>query len=129
MPFTLRASKLCNEQDEGGNMKVYRLKDVQERELVPGGKVRFVHSDAMTLAFWTFEAGSPLPEHAHHHEQILSVVKGVIEFVINGENEIVEAPASIIIPPNAVHSGKCRTDCTIIDAFNPKRQDFAVLDA
>ncbi len=110
-------------------MKVYRLKDVQERELVPGGKVRFVHSDAMTLAFWTFAAGSFLPEHTHPHEQILSVVEGTIEFTIDGENEIVEAPASFIIPSNAVHSGKCRTDCTLIDAFNPKREDFAALDA
>lgn len=110
-------------------MKVYRLKEVQERELVPGGKVRFVHSDSMTLAFWTFAAGSPLPEHAHPHEQILSVTEGTIEFTIDGETGIIEAPTSIIIPPNAVHSGKCRTDCTLIDAFTPKREDFAALDS
>lgn len=122
-------SKHCNEQGEGGIMKVYRLKDVQERELVPGGKVRFVHSDAMTLAFWKFAAGSLLPEHAHPHEQILSVVEGTVEFTIDGEKEIVEAPASIIIPSNAVHSGKCRTGCILIDAFNPRRDDFAALDA
>jgi quercetin dioxygenase-like cupin family protein len=110
-------------------MKVYRLKEVQERELVPGGKVKFVHSDAMTLAFWTFKAGSHLPEHAHPHEQILTVMEGSVEFTIDGETESIEAPASIIIPPNAVHSGTCRTDCLLIDAFNPKREDFAALDA
>lgn len=110
-------------------MHVYRLSDMQARELVPGGAVKFVHSDSMTLAFWTFKAGSPLPEHTHPHEQVLNVTGGTIEFTVEGQTQIVESPSSIIIPSNAVHSGKCLTDCTLIDVFHPKREDFAALDA
>jgi len=109
-------------------MKVFNLGNMTARGLVPGGKVKFVYSDNMTLAFWTFKAHSVLPEHAHPHEQILNVMEGEIEFTIEGKTGRVKAPASIIIPSDAMHSGKTLTDCTLIDVFHPKREDFAALD-
>jgi quercetin dioxygenase-like cupin family protein len=109
-------------------MKIYRLKETEKRELVPGGKVTFAHSDAMTLAFWSFREGSPLPAHRHPHEQILTVMEGSVEFTIDGETEHIDALAAIVIPPNALHSGMCLSDCLLIDAFHPKREDFVALE-
>jgi quercetin dioxygenase-like cupin family protein len=110
-------------------MQIHRLNEIEARELIPGGRVKFAHSDNMTLAFWTFDAGTPLPEHTHPHEQILTVIQGTLEFTIDGETQTVEGPSSIIIPSNLTHSGKCLSDCTLIDVFYPKRDDFAALDA
>ena len=110
-------------------MKVFSLSQLKERELLPGGKVRFAHSDNMTLSFWTFEAGVDLPEHTHPHEQILNVMDGTIEFTVAGETQTVNAVSAIIIPPNVKHSGRTLSCCTLIDVFYPKREDFAALDA
>jgi len=109
-------------------MRVYRLNEIEARELIPGGRVKFAHSDNMTLAFWTFDAGTPLPEHTHPHEQILNVMQGTLEFTIDGETQTVDGPSSIIIPSLLKHSGKCLTACTLIDVFYPKRDDFVALD-
>jgi quercetin dioxygenase-like cupin family protein len=109
-------------------MNVFHLREMKERELLPGGKVKFVHSESMTLAYWTFEAGIDLPEHTHPHEQILNVMEGTIEFTVEGVTETVDAVSAIIIPPNVTHSGKTLTYCKLIDVFYPKREDFAALD-
>ncbi len=113
---------------KGDFMEVFKLNEIEARELVPGGEVKFVHSENMTLSFWSFKAGTLLPEHAHPHEQILNVMEGTIEFSIEGETEILESVSVVVIPPNVKHSGKTLTDCKVIDVFYPKREDFASLD-
>jgi quercetin dioxygenase-like cupin family protein len=118
-----------SDKEKGDRMNVFPLNEMKERELLPGGKVKFVHSDNMTLASWTFEAGIDLPEHTHPHEQILNVMEGTIEFTVEGETQTIDAVSAIIIPPNVTHSGKTLTDCKLIDVFYPKREDFAALDA
>lgn len=78
----------------------------------------------MTLAYWNIDEGAKLPEHAHHHEQICNVINGEFELVINGESKILRSGDVGVIPSNAVHSGVAKTDCTVIDAFSPVRDDY-----
>ena len=47
-----------------------KIADVEERELIPGTRVRFIHSNRMTVAHWHFDPGIDLPEHSHPHDQI-----------------------------------------------------------
>ncbi|MBM3832427.1 MAG: cupin domain-containing protein [Verrucomicrobia bacterium] len=94
------------------------------REPFPGFKVHFVHSDKMTFAHWTIEAGAVLPEHSHPHEQVANVLDGIFELTVDGETKQL-GPGSVgIIPSNAVHSGRAITNCRIIDAFYPIREDY-----
>jgi len=109
-------------------MKVFKLNEIKTRELIPGGEVKFVHSDKLTLSFWTFRAGVILPRHNHPHEQILNIMEGTIEFTMEGKTETLKSPSAVVIPSNINHSGKTLTDCKIIDVFYPKRDDFASLD-
>ncbi|MBW2637137.1 MAG: hypothetical protein JRC86_06385, partial [Deltaproteobacteria bacterium] len=51
-----------------------------------------------------------------------------IEFTVDGDTKRIEAPAAVVIPPDAIHSGKTITACTLIDVFYPVREDFAALD-
>jgi quercetin dioxygenase-like cupin family protein len=110
-------------------MKIIRLNEIEGRDnLMTGGKVKFVHSDNMTVASWTFEAGSVFKEHSHPHEQILNLLGGTIDFTVDGDSQRIGAPAAIVIPPDAIHSGKTVTACTLIDVFYPVREDFVSLD-
>jgi quercetin dioxygenase-like cupin family protein len=109
-------------------MQIIRLKEREARELIPGGQVKFAHSDHMTVAFWSFEAGSILPEHAHPHEQIINLLEGSMMLTVGGKTEKVESDMAIVIPSGVSHSGTAVTACKIIDVFYPVREDFASLD-
>ena len=100
------------------------LKNFDEKEIIPGYRVKFVHTENMTFAYWTISSGSELPLHAHHHEQVANLVEGKFEFNLEGDVRVVEPGEVIVIPGNAKHGGKAVTDCKIIDVFYPVREDY-----
>ena len=105
-------------------MKPIWLKDLEAREIVPGYKARFVHSEHMTLAYWTIEAGASLPSHKHHHEQVSNLLEGEFELTLEGEVHLLSPGSVLVIPSEAVHSGTAVTDCRILDVFYPRREDY-----
>jgi quercetin dioxygenase-like cupin family protein len=105
-------------------MSYLNLTDCEEKELVPGYKVRFVHSENMTIAYWTIEEGAALPEHSHPHEQVANLIEGKFEFNLDGDVRVIEPGQVVIIPSYATHSGKAITQCKIIDVFYPVREDY-----
>jgi len=100
------------------------LKENTEREIVPGYRARFVHSENMTLAYWDVDPGAALPEHSHPHEQIANVLEGQFELTVDGKSQILEPGTVAIIPSNVPHSGRAITACRLIDAFYPCRDDY-----
>ena len=97
-------------------MPFLQLKDSPAKEIFPGFYVHFVHSANMTFAHWDIRAGALLPEHSHPHEQVANVIAG---------ETCALGPGSVaIIPSFAIHSGRAITDCHIIDAFYPIREDY-----
>ncbi len=109
-------------------MIVNDLETLLERETIPGFQVKFVHSDNVTVAYWSIKAGSVLPEHAHPHEQITNMLQGEFELVIEGHPRILKTNMVAIIPANEKHSGKALTDCKIIDVFYSVREDYRDTD-
>ncbi|MBS3785018.1 MAG: cupin domain-containing protein [Anaerolineae bacterium] len=105
-------------------MQILNLSEVASQELLEGATVRFVHADTMTVAYWTFEAGVPLPEHAHPHEQVTNVIEGVFDLTVREETRRLEAGSVAVIPPNVTHAGRAVTACRIIDVFHPVREDY-----
>jgi quercetin dioxygenase-like cupin family protein len=105
-------------------MPFVSLDDLDPTEKIPGYFGRFVHGDTMTMARWEVEAGRSFPEHSHPHEQISIVVEGTFELTIDGETDVLEPGRVAVIPGGAVHSGTARTDCEIIDIFNPVREAY-----
>lgn len=100
------------------------LETVPEREIHRGFHGRIVHAGTMTLAFWRIDAGAALPAHTHPHEQIVQMLEGEFDLVVDGEPVRLHAGWVYVIPPGAVHSGGAVTDCRIIDAFCPVRADW-----
>lgn len=105
-------------------MPFLKLDDSPPREIFPGFAGHFVHSANMTFAHWTIKSGANLPEHSHPHEQVVNMIEGEFELTINGETRKLGPRSVAIIPSNAIHSGKAITDCRVIDAFYPIREDY-----
>jgi len=93
-------------------------------EPVPGFRGRFVHGEGMSLAYWDIAAGACLPEHHHPHEQIVSVVTGQLEMTVGGETRVLDSGTSLVIPSNVPHGARAVTDCRVIDAFHPVRDEY-----
>ncbi|MGB2963966.1 MAG: cupin domain-containing protein [Anaerolineales bacterium] len=105
-------------------MGYLKLKDLKEREIVPGYRAVFVHSENMTLAYWDVDPGASLPEHSHPHEQIANVLEGQFELTVDGEPRVLEPGMVAVIPGGVLHSGKALTPCRLLDAFHPAREDY-----
>ncbi|MGH1366235.1 MAG: cupin domain-containing protein [Calditrichia bacterium] len=101
------------------------LQDLAEREVLPGFNVRFLHSQNMTFAYWTIEAGSILPEHSHPHEQVLAAItEGEIELTVGGEVKLLGPGDMAVIPSNVPHSARILSRCVLMDVFQPVREDY-----
>jgi len=105
-------------------MSFQNLKDIKEREIVPGYRARFIHSENMTLAYWDVDPGAALPEHSHPHEQIANVLEGKFELTVAGESRILEPGQVAMIPSDIPHSGRAITACKLLDVFHPCRDDY-----
>jgi quercetin dioxygenase-like cupin family protein len=101
-----------------------RMADLPEREIVPGFRAKMIHTEHVTVAHWTVDAGAALPDHAHPHEQITMVQAGTFELTVNGETHVVEEGDYAVIPGQVRHSGKAITACRLVDVFYPTRDDY-----
>ncbi len=100
------------------------LKELEQKEIIPGYKARFIHSDNMTFAYWKIKADAPLPEHSHPSEQVATMLSGEFELDVAGEKKIISKGDVAVIPSNVKHSGKAITDCEILDVFYPIREEY-----
>lgn len=105
-------------------MKPTALEEIEVREPVQGFRVRFVHSENMTFAYWDIAEGAELPEHGHVHEQVAHMLSGEFELTVEGETMTLRPGTVVVIPSEARHSGRAVTACRIMDAFHPVREDY-----
>ena len=97
---------------------------LSKQELLPGLHARIMHTPHMTLVFWDIEHGADLPEHSHRHEQVVQLLEGSFELVVNGNAQLLSPGDVVVIPGNVPHSGKALTACVIQDTFVPPREDM-----
>ena len=102
----------------------YDLASLETRELVPGHHGRFIHSQHTTHVYWEIEAGAKLPEHSHPHEQIVNMLDGTYELIVDGASHVLSAGDVLVIPGGASHRGAAQTPCRILDVFSPVREEY-----
>ena len=102
----------------------YDLDALEAREPIPGHHGRFIHSEHTTHVYWQIDAGARLPEHDHPHEQIVNMLEGRYELVVDGTAHVLEAGDVLVIPGGATHHGSAHTDCRILDVFSPVREEY-----
>jgi len=104
---------------------VVRYADVPAIELAPSFKTHIVSGDKITLSFITAEPSAELPLHHHENEQMMIVIDGAVDFVIDGKQYHVEKGDVVILPSNTEHGWYiCDKGCFGIDVFSPPRKDF-----
>jgi quercetin dioxygenase-like cupin family protein len=104
--------------------QVVNLEAVKSTELVPGFRGKFLHSERMSFVYWEINKDAALPEHAHEHEQVAHMLEGEFKLVVNGKPHVLKTGDVFVICSQARHSGTAITDCRILDAFCPVREDY-----
>ena len=113
--------KFCNLTNKLVSMN---LSEIQEKEIFPGLKGKFVHSKNISWAFWEVKKGAKVDLHKHPHEQIMYVVEGKFEFTLNNKTKVYGNGDVVVIPSNIEHSGLALTDCKLMDVFSPAREEY-----
>ena len=105
-------------------MPLVEIDRLPVRDIFPGLRARLVHTDRVTHSWVEIDPGATFPEHQHPHEQIVSVLSGELELVVDGVSHLLQPGVVFVIPPHALHSGGSRTGCRVLDAFAPVREDY-----
>lgn len=105
-------------------MPLFSLDQLPVREILPGLRARLIHTDRVSHSWVELSAGTSFLEHHHPHEQIVSVIEGELELVVDGAPHRLVPGLVFVIPPRAPHSGRAITDCRVLDAFAPAREDY-----
>ncbi len=105
-------------------MPFLNSEEILSRELFPGVNAKLIHTDNLTIAHVAIDKGAVVPEHSHVHEQIINVIEGTFEMVINGVKKIAGAGYVGVVPSNVKHAVTAITDGKIIDVFSPTREDL-----
>jgi quercetin dioxygenase-like cupin family protein len=100
------------------------IKNILPKELVPGITGYYAHGNSMTFGYVELKTGSSVPMHHHMHEQITYIIEGELDMIIGGEQCLLTAGMYHVIPSDMPHSANAKTDCKIIDAFSPVREDY-----
>jgi quercetin dioxygenase-like cupin family protein len=105
--------------------RVTRYAEVPLVELVPGTTSHLVVGERGLVSFLTMSAHSFFPPHRHEAEQIMIVMDGYMDEIIEGKLYRVQQGDVIVLPSNIEHGGYLReVDCKAIDIFIPPRQDY-----
>ena len=101
------------------------LKNMPELTIAEGITGRAVTADTLTVMHVVLKAGAIIPEHSHYHEQVVNVIEGEMELVVDGQPHRLVPGNAMVLAPNVVHSGKVISECKVVDVFHPVRKDFA----
>jgi quercetin dioxygenase-like cupin family protein len=107
------------------NKRVTHYADVPVVELGPGVNAHIVSAERLTVTFATLAPSACAAVHHHEHEQIMVVVDGECDFILEGKLYPMSRGDVIIVPSNAEHGAySSEKGCQIMDIFSPPRQDF-----
>jgi quercetin dioxygenase-like cupin family protein len=111
--------------DQEFKRRVVHYPDIPLVELVPGSNSHLIFGDKITVSFLTMSANSYFPPHRHEAEQIMIVLDGYADEIVEGKLYRLERGDVMLLPSNIEHGAYLReVDCRVIDIFSPPRQDF-----
>jgi len=107
------------------NRRVIHYSDVPSVELVPGSNSHIVSSENITVSFLTQKPNAYFPPHRHESEQMMIVIDGEQDEIVEGKLYHLRKGDVIILPSNIEHGGYIpEAGCKAIDIFSPPREDL-----
>jgi quercetin dioxygenase-like cupin family protein len=103
---------------------VHTIKDIPLIPLTDKVSTRFLLGDNVLLSFIEQPAGAVFPIHSHDCEQILVVLEGTEEHIVDGQEIHMKAGDVCVHPANVPHGGHTDTGFKGIDIFSPPRADY-----
>jgi quercetin dioxygenase-like cupin family protein len=104
---------------------VHRWEESGYEQLTPSISRQALHGETMTLARFRLRKGTVVEQHQHASEQIATLLRGRMRFVLAGGDEhVVSAGETIVLPPNVPHAAEALEDCEVLDTFSPVREDW-----
>ncbi|MEZ5288232.1 MAG: cupin domain-containing protein [Vicinamibacterales bacterium] len=79
-------------------MPLISLSSLPVREIFPGFRARLVHTDRVTHSWVDIDAGAAFPVHQHPHEQIVNVLEGELELVVDARPCVLRPGMVFVIP-------------------------------
>lgn len=104
---------------------VIHYPDLPPVELVKGSNSRLVSGEQSMISFLKMDANSYFAPHRHPQEQIMIVLDGQCDEIIDGKRYTVKKGDVIILPPNIEHGAYIGPqDVQVIDVFGYPRSDY-----
>lgn len=105
-------------------MILHDFSAVRVKELAPGVRGRYVHSEQVTEGIVALDQGAVVPDHSHPHEQWTMMLQGSMELTVAGKAHVLTPGKVLYIAPNERHSARAITPCEVFDVFHPVRADY-----
>ncbi len=105
--------------------RVTHYPDVPLVELVPGSNSHIVSAENITVSFLTMAPNSYFAPHRHESEQVMVVVDGECDEIVDGKLYHLKKDDVLILPSNIEHGAYISDKgCKAIDIFSPPRKDI-----
>jgi unsaturated pyranuronate lyase len=98
-------------------------------EICPGIKRQTVTSGkAMYQMLATLKAGSKMPEHHHPQEQIVHILSGRMQLIVEGKAHEMKPGDSFYLGSNVPHGVETFEETRVLDTFSPPRDEYLAID-
>jgi len=94
-------------------------------QLAGGVETHILAGKNMTLSFATLAPQTYAPVHSHPHEQMMIIVKGEMDAIVDGKYYRVKPGNVVPIPGHVPHGAQTLEETVeVIEVFSPARKDF-----
>ena len=129
LPVHAQATKIRSKEPvatkEEFQSHVIHYPDLPEVELVKGSNSRLIAGEQSMISFLTMSKNSYFAPHHHSQEQIMIVLDGSCDEIIEGKLYHVKKGDVVILPQNIVHGAYIGDeDVHVIDVFGEVRSDY-----
>lgn len=105
--------------------RVMTVKDIPVVHLVPGTSTHIVPGRNMTLSFITLDAHQSFPIHSHQHEEMIIVLKGELDTILEGKRFRMGEGDVMPVEAGVAHGVQILdNECTLLEVFAPARKEY-----
>ena len=106
-------------------MTFFKESDLKAKQLLPGIQLRAAFGEKTMITIFNLDANAVIPKHKHPNEQITYIIKGEMEFTLEGKTQVLKEGDGVIILANQEHGARIPSGpCKAIDAWYPMREDY-----